>query len=486
MLKRATQFSWVAFLLVVVAVCWAPTGQRFPAAILSAFVFAAVLTWLPRCRPVVETPLCPWNWALLLFFVQLIVMPLSIILNGPTLGVLPSLPSPLAINMAMALYSVAFLPVCFVYSHFAEFRMTGAAWLDRLRNLPDTRNVGSARQLATFVLAGIAGVFLAFGSVAGLLEYFRDPVSYKDYFLDLSSTWRGLGAMVLKPFLGFAVVMAWCRWIDSGGVKSSSIRRGLVMILVLVGVAFSYSLFNFNRGSIAIPLLAVGTVALVKGEKVSWRIMAVSGVLVLVLTPVLALYRSGTEGDLLSSADLADSLLERIDIAEVAQMYGGAPQYLGFLLEESHWGSDPRWGVVTISSILAPVAVIGKSFRRDSGYGIYDRMIYGTDAIVDQNPPFQAESFLDFNIVGVLLGSAIFGWVLHRLQRAFERSRSSIEIYIWQYLSVWTCFLIFGFAGLNVQSQVLCYYCWPIYAYWYSKARLRLPVRVQAAANQEA
>ena len=127
--------------------------------------------------------------------------------------------------------------------------------------------------------------------------------------------------MLLKPFLGFAVVMAWCRWIDSGGVKSSPIRRGLVMILVLVGVAVSFSLFNFNRGSIAVPLLAVGTVALVKGDKFSWRIMAVSGVLVLVLTPVLALYRSGTGGDLQSWTDLQDSLLERVDIAEVAQMF---------------------------------------------------------------------------------------------------------------------------------------------------------------------
>lgn len=490
MLKRATQFAWVAFLLVVVAVCWAPTGQRFPAAILSAFVFAAVLSWLPECRPVLNTPLCPWNWALFLFFVQLIVMPLSIILNGPTLGVLPFLPSPLAINMAMVLYSLAFLPVCLVYSHFAKFRTTDPTWIERLRNLPDIRNVGSARQLAISVMAGIAGVFLAFGSVAGLLDYFRDPVSYRDYFLDLSSTWRGLGAMVLKPFLGFAVIMAWCKWIDSGGMKASSMRRGLVTVLVLAGVVLSFSMFNFNRGSIAVPLLAVGTVALVKGDKLSWRIMAVSGVLVLVLTPVLALYRSGTElgvgEDLLSRTSLQDSLREHIDIAEVAQMYGGAQQYLGFLLEESHWGSDPRWGVVTVSSILAPIPVIGKSFRRNSGYGIYDRMIYGTDAIVDQNPPFQAESFLDFHIVGVLFGSAMFGWVLHRLQRAFERSRSSIEIYIWQYLSVWTCFLIFGLSGLNVQSQVMCYYCWPIYAYWYSKKRLRLPVRVPATANQEA
>ena len=96
------------------------------------------------------------------------------------------------------------------------------------------------------------------------------------------------------------------------------------------------------------------------------------------------------------------------------------------------------------------------------------------------------ESFLDFHVVGILFGSAMFGWVLHRLQRAFERSRSSIEIYIWQYLSVWTCFLIFGFGSIGVQSQVMIYYCWPIYAFWCAAKKWRLLIRLQSATNQRA
>jgi hypothetical protein len=488
MLTRATQFAWVAFVLVVVAVCRAPTGQQFPGALLSAFVFAAVLSWLPRCRPIVETPLCPWNWALFLFSIQLIGMPLLITLDEPTLGVLPSLPSPFAIDMAMVLYCIAFLTVCAVYNHFAMFRMTDAAWLDRLRNAPGTRSAGSAKRLGLFALVGITGVLLTFGNIAGILSYFNNPRYYRDYFLEASSTWRGLAALLLKPFLGFAIVMAWCRWIDSGGMRSSWMRRGLVTIFVLAGVVISFSMFSYNRGSFAVPLVAVATIALVKGDKFSWRIMALAGVLILVLTPVWALYRSGAElgEDFLSRTSLPDSLREQINISEVAQMYGGAPQYLGFLLERSHWGRDPHWGVMTVSSILSPVPMFGTPFRRNSGFGVFNRMIYGTDAILDQNVPFQGESFLDFHVVGILFGSAMFGWVLHRLQRAFERSRSSIEIYIWQYLSVWTCFLIFGFGSIGVQSQVMIYYCWPIYAFWCAAKKWRLPIRLQSTTNQRA
>lgn len=487
MLTRATNLAWGTFFLAAIAVFWAPPGQRFPAVLLSTFVFAAAISWLPRCRPVVKTPLCPWNWALFVFAAQLIGMPLLITLDGPAPGVLPSLPSPLAINMAMVLNCVAFLAVCGVYNHFAEFRRVGdSAWLDALRNAPDTQRDGSAAWIGVYSLLGVTGVLLTFGNMAGIGGYFNDPAYYRGYLLDLSSTWRGLAGLLLKPFLGFAVIMAWCKWSDSDSMKSSWMRRGLVTILGLVGVVISFSMFTYNRGSFAVPLVAVAALALAKRDKLSWRLILVAGVLVLALSPVYAIYRSGTAlgADVVARSDLQGMFLDEVDISDIVQMYGNAPQYLGFLLERSHWGTDPHWGVVTLSSILSPLPVIGKPFRQTSGFIIYNRLIYGADEFADQVSPFQGETFLDFHVVGVILGYAMFGWVLHRLQRAFERCQSSLEIYIWQYLSVWICFVIFG--SIGVTSQVLIYACWPIYVFWCRAKKPRLAVRLHATANQEA
>jgi len=435
---------------------------------------------------VVNTPLCPWNWALLVFSLQLIWMPLLITLDGPSLGVLPSLPSPFAINMAMVLNSLAFLTVCGVYNQFAKFRMARAAWLERFPNAPDTQKDGSAIRIGTYALLGIAGVLLSFGNIAGVLNYFNDPNYYRDYFRDASSTWQGLAALLLKPFLGFAIVMAWCKWIDSGASRQSRWHRSLVTIFVLMGIVVSYSTVGYTRGAFAVPLVAVATVTLVKGDKFSWRMIAVAGMLVLAMMPAYALYRSGTQlgEDLLTRADLQDLRLEKAEISAVVQMYGNAPQYLGFLLERSHLGRDPLWGVVTVSSILSPVPVIGKPFRQRSGFGIFNRVIYDTDGIADQNAPFQGEAFLDFHIPGILFVSAMLGWVLHRLQQAFERTGSSFEIYIWQYLSIWICFVIIG--SIEVPSQILIYSCWPIYAFWCATKRSRLRVRLQTITNQEA
>lgn len=480
MLKHAIALVWAAFVVTFLVFCLVPSGQRFACAPLSAGVFAAVLTCFPRCRPVVETPLCPWNWALFLFFLQLTGMPLLIMLDGPALTYLPYLPSAFATNVAMGVYSLGFLVVSATYSHFSKFRACNGSWLDSIRNWPDQKVVGSRTRITVYFIIGAFGVFLAFGSFSGILDYFNNPTAYHDSYLDSSSTWQGVGAIVLKQFLGFAVVMAWCKWIDSGGAKSSLFRRVVVTVAALAAILTSFSMFNFNRASLAVPLVSIATLTLVKGDKLSRRTMIVSSMLVLFLMPIFVLYREGIPVmDVPLRNKVADSVREEIRASAVAQMYGGAPQYLGFLLERSRWGSDPYWGEVTASSILSPLPILGKPFRRHSGFGIFNQMIYGTDAILDQNVPFQGEWFLDFNVLGVLFGSAIFGWVLHRLQGAFERSRSSIEIYIWQYLSVWTCFLIFGFGGIGVQSQVMIYYCWPIYGLWWLNKRSRSHLQVK-------
>jgi hypothetical protein len=99
----------VVVLAMVIAYVAAPSGQRFTGAMVGALSFALVEALLPACRPIAGRPLCPWNWALALFFLQLIVLPMSLLVLGPSQGVLPQLPSSSAINAAISLNAVAFL-----------------------------------------------------------------------------------------------------------------------------------------------------------------------------------------------------------------------------------------------------------------------------------------------------------------------------------------------------------------------------------------
>lgn len=473
MLKRSAQFAWAAFLVSLVGVGFAPGSQRFAGVLLSTFIFAAVLTWIPRCRPRLKPLLCPWNWALFVFALQLIAMPLLITLGGPVSAVLPSLPSATAINLAMVLNCLVFLTVCGVYNHLSKVMSEPTARLDIMQTGWTAGRSPSPRWIAMAAGLGVLGLILSFGNFGTILDYFNDPSFYRDYLLDASSTWSGLAALLLKPFLGFAIIAAWCRWMDFHSERSSRWRRVLITILAVMGTIVSFASFGYNRGAFAVPLVAIAGIVLAKADRFSKAIMVTVGLLILALMPAYAVYRSGTSvgEDLLAQNDLPQTLMDNIDISDTVQMYGAAPQYLGFLLERSHWGRDASWGATTISSILSPVPVLGKYFRQQSGFAVYNRMIYGTDAIADQNPSFAGETFLDFHIVGVVIGYAIFGWVIFRLQRAFDRARSSIELYIWQYLAIWICFVIFG--GIEVPSQILIYACGPIYLFWISGVRAR-------------
>jgi hypothetical protein len=482
MLKRATLWAWIAFLGIFIVFLWAPTGERFPAALLSSFTFAAVLSSAPRCRPKVHIPLCPWNWALMVFFAQLTGLPLLVTLAGPKEGTLPYLPSTFAINIAMVVNCVAFLSFAWMYSTCsARSNTEDFPSLSRSVGREDVQGFVTARTTWVFAILGIIGLFLTFGDLAGIWNYFNDPGLTSQDALDLSSTWRGLGGVLLKPFLGFAVVMVWCRWLDRGGKKRSWWLRSLVALLVAGAVALSYSTFSHNRGQFVVPLVGLVAVAFAQRDKATVRFLALVGVLLLALMPVYAVYRSEKllGEDVLTRPELRDLLMSKVDISEVVQTYGGAPQFLGYLLEKSHWGAQPHWGRMTVSSILSPLPILGKPFRATGGTAFYNELIYGTREIQDQIIPLQGETFLDFHIVGVIAAYGLLGWLAFRLQRAFEGSQSSLEIYIWQYVSVWTFFLIFGSAA--VVSQIWIYFFWPIYAYFCLK-RSR-PVRALSVAN---
>ena len=113
-------WSFVAFAVVVTAFLSVPPENKYPGALVGAFVFFLVQCFLPACRPVRRKLLCPWNWALFIFALQLILLPLSVLLLGPSQGVLPFLPSDRAINLAILINTAAFIAFCATYHYFAR------------------------------------------------------------------------------------------------------------------------------------------------------------------------------------------------------------------------------------------------------------------------------------------------------------------------------------------------------------------------------
>jgi hypothetical protein len=470
-------WSLLAFAAVAIAFAVAPSENKYPCALAGAFVFFLVEWFLPACRPVSGKLLCPWNWALFVFFLQLVLLPLSVLLFGPLPSVLPFLPSDQAINLAMLVNVAAFVAFCVTYNYFSRRTKSGQPIIALSPASRIPRRSPSLAYVALNGVIGLTGFFLAFGALEKVAEYFSDPSGYLSRVADVSDKLGLVGGLFLRPFLGICIIMLWCRWLDRKRFQRREGLSSVLTTLAIFAVGLSYATFNYNRGSVVVPLVGMLTV-IVSGPKQVPRKTLVSAaaivLIVLLLAPFYGAYRSSnfTGHEIFKDSSVRGLLADKVQLTEMFQVYGGAPQFLGFFLEMGQWGTNPQWGKVLASSVLAPLPILGKPFRENSGTAIYNRFIYGILDVQDQIAPFQGETFLDFHVVGVLVGFSLLGWVAFKLQTAFANSKSFFEIFIWQYFSVWTFFLIFG--SLSVVSQILIYFCWPFYLYFiYRRLNLR-------------
>ncbi|MDE3136085.1 MAG: hypothetical protein KGL59_05905 [Acidobacteriota bacterium] len=480
-LARSRTWSFLAFLAVAAAFVFARAENRYPAALVSALIFFQVQCFLPGCRPVERPPLCPWNWALFVFFLQLVLLPLSLLVFGPLPGVLPALPSAFAINLAILINVAAFVAFSGAY-HFFWRRSQAVRERDRLRRATAGQPYHLSPQAKTLAerasptlayigmnaAIGLAGLVFTFGNFAALRQYFSNPSRYLDRLPTVPAKFSVAAGLFLRPFLGFALILLWCRWLDRASDRRVKVWSGIVTLFAIPAVCLCDATFRYNRGAMVVPLVAMVAVILSGVRRFPRRTLAFSSaalLLVLSLMPFYGEFRSSdfTLRQLATDPRAREFLAGKIDLAEVFQVYAGAPQFLGFFLEQGGWGTRPGWGQVVLSSVLSPVPILGKPFRQSSGTAIYNRLIYGDSNVADQIAPFVGELFLDFHWAGVLAGFCLLGWAAHKLQSAFENARSSIEIFIWQYFAIWTFFLIFGSA--SVVSQVFVYFGWPLYCY---------------------
>ena len=478
-------WSFIAFAVVVIALLLAPSENKYPGALVGAFVFFLVQWFLPACRPVSGKLLCPWNWALFVFFLQLVLLPLSELLSGPSLGVLPFLPSDRAINFAMLINAAAFIAFCATYHCFARLTRNGQQPTALPLESRLARRSPSLPFIALNGAIGVIGFFLAFGALNKVAEYFSDPSGYLSRFAGVSDKLGLAAGLFLRPFLGICVVMLWCRWLERKRLQKTRGFSSVVTTLTILAVCFSNATFNYNRGSVVVPLVAMLAVIVSGPSRVPRRTAFSAGailIVVLLLLPFYGAYRSSnfTGQELFKDSSVRGLLVDKVELTEMFQVYGGAPQFLGFFLETGKWGTNPQWGKVLASSALAPLPVLGKPFREASGTAIYNRLIYGQLDVRDQIAPFQGEAFLDFHLAGVLMGFSFLGWVAFKLQTAFAQSQTFFELFIWQYFSVWTFFLIFG--SLSVVSQIFIYFCWPFYLYFiYRSLHSRFAQKPRAA-----
>jgi hypothetical protein len=404
--------------------------------------------------PLIMTTCCadgPWlrpiTWTVFTFGIVLVIVPTFSVTFGFSAGVLPFLPSDAYLNIASLLQSLAFGAFA-----FATLRAPGRAVPLRV---PHHLTV---RVAVIFTLLGAAGLWLAFGTVATVIDYFRNPAAFllqRDS--DESQSPGALLANILRPFLIVGAVAWWSVWMHARGEAASRLERWGSACLMAVVIIFVGATFNLNRNSIVVPLVAfAATYAWTRGRLPILAALPVGG-LGMVAVFLLGLLRGALAPDLVGM----DALLTATDAVGTAQVYGGGAQYLGFLLESSAFEGSLFLGRTLWSSLLFPVPVIGKAWRESSGVTLYNQYIYGDTSVADQIIPFVGELFINFHVIGVVAGFYLLGRAVLLLDRSLAGAEDPLSRYLYMYLGVWCSFLILG--SVASVSQILVYFCWPLY-----------------------
>jgi hypothetical protein len=209
------------------------------------------------------------------------------------------------------------------------------------------------------------------------------------------------------------------------------------------------------------PLLALTAAYSKHVRHISFGVAAAAGSFLLVVAFVFGEYRSTSMQISELSLSEVTSFGDKQGVVDEIQIYGAGPQLTAFILEGVDSDSNTQQSGTIISSILYPIPVIGKPFRETSGVIRFNHLIYGDADNFDQNIPYDAEFYMNFQAVGVVLGYLLLGFLQSIAQYRFFFARQPIASYAWLTIGIWIVFP----ASLPVLSQICVYSFWPIYGY---------------------
>jgi hypothetical protein len=425
----------------------APAAGEYPLAVVGILAFMLVQACLPACRIRITAPLCPANIAQGYYWIQLVLVTILVGYFGLSQGVLPHLPGKSAIDLAIVVHVVSYLSFCVAYQCMSRGRVRPG------------RGRGSAPStvylIVPFAVVGLLGFLLAHGGLAGFVEYVSSPIEAR-LRAEAPTTPQAAAGTFLKHFLGFAMVLAWSRWLG----KAPRRKPAIIGVTAAVVLGLLVANFNYNRGTMLGPIVALAAAFSAHVWRIPFKGVVLAGMLALSAAFVFGWYRS-TDLDIteLSAAAVA-ATWNAEGVVEFVQVYASGPQMTAYLIESLE--GKFYYGKTLLPSLVYPIPVLGKPYRDISGPVIFNHLIYGDTDNIDQVIPLAGELYINFHLAGVVVGSVLLGFLLAWLHGKFAAAPNPVESYAWLLMALWSVFP----SSLSVASQIYLYSFWPIYVYF--------------------
>jgi hypothetical protein len=452
--SRPPLVSPVVVMVCAAAVLWAMAVQqegnasRYPAVPLSLATFLAVQLLIPRARWNHDRVLGPGNVAALLFALQLVVIPTLIVLSAPYPGSLGFIPADQYVNTALMAQALAY--ACYAIGY--------VAWATPMRPKPLLAEGGLATGIAfCFIAFGVLGLALEFSSVGELAAYFS---GHGDIFDAGPASLAGAAAQFLRPFLAYGVIILWAARIS--GRRPGTRLQPVELALIVVAIAASAT-YNYNRGAVIVPVLALVTAYGCTVRRPSPAGIAAFLAIVAVLGFMFGQYRnfySATHGGAINPAAAG---LDRPagSFTDDVQAYGNGPQFWAIVIQEVD-RTGKRTDESITDSAMSPIPVVGKPFRDESGSTVYNELIYGQPEVHDQILGFGAELYWNYGIPGIVVGYVLLGFAVRRFDDRVGAAPDPLAAYTWAYCGIWVAMLVVN--SISVLAQIITYFFWPIFA----------------------
>lgn len=368
--------------------------------VFSILLFYCVYLLTPSIWVEKSSIISPKNIMLLVFFMRLVVCPVTIFIAGPQSWRLQT--DPAADDL--------FLVHIITFISFVSFIV---GW--DLHNTAKPPNVELLRprfrfKNNLFLLIFLIGclIFVVFGFYGSLSDYLKS-IFIEDYHSSIEGRSKILIYLTIlfrygTPFIGIIL----------GIFILSSIRGGVWVKAIIAVISILLILFlalGPSRNNMIFPVLAFLAACIPFYFRINFRdfIIGAFGFLVL-----LFLFQNVRKRE---NAIIIQDLNRTEKFIEFVQVYFVAPHIMTPMLRiEEEFDEVP---FTLHASLLESIPILGNSFRDRSGSYVYN-VAYGRAVGPDQVFPTYGEIYLNMGLIGLILVFALTGFVYRRIDLFFN------------------------------------------------------------------
>ena len=400
---RILIFSIFLLLFVIISLIFNKnTGYLNEISSIIVFFLAYLLT--PSIRVDRRNLVSPKNLMLLIFFVRLVLCPVTIFISDYQKWVLPFIPTVAEIHKAYLINFIAFLSFVIGWDLLKDRKITD-----------EYSTEGSFRFLNNAVIASLLFacllfvIFIFYGSVNNYIK----SLFVEDYFKFL----EGKGKIIIYanllfkyaiPFLGIILGLYALEKIRGGIWIKGMIAFISILLIIFLSLGPS-------RNNMVFPVLSFLAASIPKYLRIKYSDFIIGCILIIIAAFFFQNYRKHSNELFISKLNKTEKFFEFV------QVYFGAPHTMTPIFRQQDETKDIHFTLV--SSVLETIPVLGTTFRDKSGSFVYN--IAYKRGSRDQVFPTHGEIFYNFGFLGVIIVFLITGYLYRRISEFFlQRTKS--------------------------------------------------------------